>query len=166
MQKYIDYLFNNPTGGKLFLITKVFNNMIPFNRPHGFKFKKVSDQEISIELPYKRVNKNHLGGMHACAIATLGEYCAGVLLLKNLGVEKYRFILANLQVNYHYQGRMKLTGSAKLNSSELETIKNRLLSEDKIVKEVATEIYDSKNNHVATVKSEWQVKSWDKVKTK
>ncbi len=166
MQKYIDILLENPTGAKLKLASFVFAQAIPFNIPHGFSFQKISAEEIKMKMDYIRKNKNHLGGMHACAIATLGEYCAGVLLLKNFGTQKYRYILSDLNIKYHYQGRMDLLGSAKIETTKIEELKQALTNQDTISQEVITEVHDTKANHVATITSTWQLKSWDKVKTK
>ncbi len=166
MQKYVDFLFKNPKGAKLTLISQILAQVIPFNSPHGFRFLEISDQKIKIRLPFIRKNKNHLGGIHACAIATLGEYCAGILLLKNLGTKEYRYILSDLKIKYHYQGRMDLIGEAIIEEEKIQLLRTSLESQDKTTQEVLTEIRDVKNNHVATVFSTWQLKKWDKVHTK
>ena len=66
------------------LLEKALNRGIPFNLPHRFSFLKVTDNETQIKLPFIRKNMNHLRGFHSCAMATLGEYPAGLLILKKL----------------------------------------------------------------------------------
>ncbi|MBL7665957.1 MAG: DUF4442 domain-containing protein [Bacteriovoracaceae bacterium] len=165
MDKILNWLFNKPGKIKLFLITKVFNCFIPFNGPHKFCFMEVADEKMSIRIPYRRVNKNHLGGVHACAIATAGEYAAGILLLKNFGMKEYRYILSELEVKYHYQGRMPVIASCHFSTTEKQKIL-QILKTDKTNIRMQTELHDLKNNHVATVMTNWQIKSWSQVKTK
>ncbi len=166
MQKSLDYFFNKPCRLKTLIFSYLFNQIVPFNAPHGFRFLELSSEKIKGKLPYIRKNKNHLGGMHACVIAALGEICSGVLLLRNLGPKEYRFIMSNLEIEYHFQGRMGLVGSSQISPEDVNMMKNDLLTSEKIQKQLVSEIYDVKNNHIATVKSLWQIKPWNKVKTK
>ena len=139
---------------------------IPFNTPHGFSFKSITETEVQIHAPNFKLNHNHLGGMHACAIATLGEFCAGMTLVKHLGFSRYRFILSELSVKYHLQGRTALTGVAKMSLDRIEKIKKDLETEDKILVEHTTEILNKHGEKVADVKTIWQIKDWKKVQLK
>ncbi len=139
---------------------------IPFNTPHGFSFQKITDTEVEIYAPNFKLNHNHLGGMHACAIATLGEFCAGMTLVKHLGFSRYRFILSELSVKYHLQGRTGLTGVAHLSLERVNQIKLDLETQDKILVEHNTEIKNKHGEKVADVKTIWQIKDWKKVQLK
>ena len=140
--------------------------VIPFNTPHGFSFKKLSDEEVQISLPNFKLNHNHLGGIHACAIATLGEFCAGMTLVKHLGLSRYRFILSELSVKYHLQGRTGLTGVAKMSRERIDEIKQLLTEQEKVLVEHNTEILNRHGEKVADVKTVWQLKDWNKVQLK
>lgn len=139
---------------------------IPFNAPHGFAFKKITAEEVQISLPNFKLNHNHLGGMHACAIATLGEFCAGMTLVKHFGMRDYRYILSELSVKYHLQGRTGLVGTAKLSAERVAEIKQQLVTQDKILVEHNTEIVNRHNEKVADVRTVWQMKDWKKVQLK
>ena len=139
---------------------------IPFNTPHGFSFKSITDTEVVISAPNFKLNHNHLGGMHACAIATLGEFCAGMTLVKHLGFSRYRFILSELSVKYHLQGRTALTGIAQITHERIQQIKLDLETQEKILVEHTTEIKNKHGEKVADVKTIWQIKDWKKVQLK
>ena len=79
--KLIDKLMENPTTLNLMALNKVLTIGIPFNAPHGFKIVELSSDIVRITLPNRKLNHNHIGGIHACAMATVGEYCAGMALL-------------------------------------------------------------------------------------
>ncbi len=139
---------------------------IPFNAPHGFKFTKIASDEVQISLPNFKLNHNHLGGMHACSIATLGEFCAGMTLVKQLGMTRYRLILAELSVKYHLQGRTALRGVARLSNERAQDLKLQLANEEKVLCEHNTEIYNTHNEKIADVRTVWQIKDWQKVQLK
>jgi acyl-coenzyme A thioesterase PaaI-like protein len=162
----IDKLINNPTKTNLMALNKVLMLGIPFNAPHGFKIKEINDDAVLITLPNRKLNHNHLGGVHACAMATVGEYCAGMSLLKSFGISQYRLILSELHVKYTYQGRSDLQGMCSPRQIDKEAVKKVLDSEGKHLQELKTIISDKNGKEVAIVTTTWQLKSWDQVKTK
>jgi acyl-coenzyme A thioesterase PaaI-like protein len=162
----IDKLIANPTKTNLMALNKVMTFGIPFNAPHGFKIRQIDDEAVVITLPNRKLNHNHLGGVHACALATVGEYCAGMSLLRSFGSTKYRLILADLHVKYTYQGRTDLEGSCSTRQIEKESVKSALEKEGKYLQTLVTNIKDKNGKEVAIVTTTWQLKSWDQVKTK
>jgi acyl-coenzyme A thioesterase PaaI-like protein len=164
--KIIDKLIGNPTKTNLMALNKFLTVGIPFNAPHGFKIRELTDEAVIISLPNRKLNHNHLGGIHACAMATVGEYCAGMSLLKCFGISKYRLILSDLHVKYTYQGRSDLEGSCSPTQIDREAVKQVLESEGKHLQKLETLIRDKKGKEVAIVTTTWQLKSWDQVKTK
>lgn len=163
---WIDKLIGKPSTGNLMALNKVLQVGIPFNAPHGFKIKEISEDAVLITLPNRKLNHNHLGGIHACAMATVGEYCAGMSLLKTFGVRKYRLILSELNVKYTYQGRVDCEGFCSPRQIDQAKAESALASEGKYLQKLETLIRDKSGKEVAVVTTVWQLKSWDKVKTK
>jgi acyl-coenzyme A thioesterase PaaI-like protein len=164
--KMIDKLLENPTSLNLVALDKVLRIGIPFNAPHGFKIKKINADEVVIALPNSKLNHNHLGGIHACAMATVGEYCAGMSLLSSFGISKYRLILSELNVKYTYQGRVHLEGVCSPRQIDVEAVRKGLEESGKYLQELKTIIRDLNGKEVAEVTTVWQLKNWEQVKTK
>lgn len=164
--KLIDKLLAKPDAVNLAVLDKILRIGIPFNAPHGLKLKKISSEEIVISLPNRKLNHNHLGGIHACAMATVGEYCAGVSILKSFGISKYRLIMSEMSVKYSYQGRMDLEGVCSPEQINIDEARRELESEGKYFQELKTIIRDLSGKEVAVVTTMWQMKNWDQVKTK
>jgi len=161
----MDKLIKNPTTINLMALNKVLTVGVPFNAPHGFKIKEISEDVVIISLPNRKLNHNHLGGIHACAMATVGEFCAGMSLLKTFGVSQYRLILSDLHVKYTYQGRSDLEGSCSPRQIDQSTVKKILDADGKYLQKLETLIRDKNGKEVATVTTTWQLKAWDQVKT-
>lgn len=164
--KMIDKLLANPTSFNLTALNKILRFGIPFNAPHGFKIKMLNKDAVVISLPNRKLNHNHIGGVHACAMATVGEYCAGMSLLSSFGISKYRLILSELNVKYTYQGRVELEGICSPQQIDVEKAKSALATEGKYLQELKTIIRDLDGKEVAEVTTIWQLKNWEQVKTK
>ena len=151
----------------LWLLNVVQSWMIPFNGPHGFEILEIGDEHIKTSIPYKRRNLNHIKGLHACALATLSEFSTGMLLVGSLDPTKYRIILQNLEMKYHYQGKMSATASFSFSKEDIESkILVPLQNSDSTIIECVIAIHDRKQNHICTGHVHWQIKDWSKVKTK
>ncbi len=151
----------------LFALNIGLNRMIPFQKPHRFKIVEINDFHLKTMVPYKKSNFNHIKGIHACALATLSEFTTGFLLMTKLDPKKYRLIMKNLFMEYHYQAKMKAYGTFTISDEWLnDQVIQPLSTVDKVTIECIIKIHDTAGNHISTGTVNWQIKSWDKVKTK
>jgi len=149
------------------ILNSGLNRLVPFNKPHGFKVVDIGDHHLKTMVPYKKANLNHIKGIHACALATLSEFTTGFLLLTRLDPNKYRLIMQNLNMEYHYQAKMDTFGTFFISEEWLdELIYRPLESTEKVVVDCEVNIHDKEGNHISTGIVKWQIKSWDQVKTK
>ena len=148
------------------LLNWAMDHMVPFNKPHGFRIKEISNYHIRTTIPFKKRNLNHIKGLHATALATLSEYTTGVLLLHALGAKKYRIILQRLDISYHYQGKMAAEANFSFDQQWLEAnIHTPLQHQDSVVVPCEVHIDDLKANRLTSATIYWQLKPWGKVKT-
>jgi len=151
----------------LWKLNFLLKRVIPFNRPHGIKIIDLTANRVEVLLPMNNANLNHLKGLHACGLATAAEFSSGFLLLSRLGIENYRLIMQSLEVEYFYQGKTDARAIYELSDEELEEgIVHPLRSQEKVNFECKVELRDKLGNHLCTVKSNWQIKSWEKVSFK
>lgn len=141
--------------------------MIPFNRPHGFRVTPLPAGGIRVDIPYWRINRNHIKGIHACALATAAEYCSGLALLEKLDAKRYRLIMKTLHMDYHYQAKARAHAVFAPAAEELTAqIKGPLANSEAVLYTAVVELHDVQQNHLATGRITWQVKEWSKVRTK
>lgn len=149
------------------VLNRVLDRMIPFNKPHGFEVVEIGDYSLKTKLPYKRKNFNHIRGLHACALATISEFTTGFLLISKLDPKKYRLIMQRLEMNYHYQGKMDAFAQFSISQQWMEdNIFTPLKSKESVLVPCEIRIHDCEGNHLTTGNVFWQVKDWNKVKTK
>ena len=140
------------------VLDMVLNIAIPFNRWLGMRVQKLSADEVNVTMPFRTLSKNHVGGVHACALALLGEYPAGLLITQNFSAQKYRLILKNLKADYLKQGRTKLT-SKVMRPDHWPEEENGVMDIP-----MQTRIYNNKNEEIAVIETLWQLKRWDLVR--
>lgn len=141
--------------------------MIPFNKPHGFKIIALGDWSVKVAIPYKRKNFNHIKGIHACALATASEYATGLVLLNRLNPKKYRIIMQKMEMQYHFQAKKDTQVVFEIDESWLnENVIQPLTKNESVIINCEVKSYDIDKNHLSTGNIFWQIKPWDKVRTK
>lgn len=151
----------------LLVLNLLLNRVIPFNRPHGFRIAAITGEMVRSAASYRRVNRNHVRGVHACAIATVAEMSAGFLLLSRLDPQRYRLIMGRLEVDYHYQAKEDIVSESFLPDQRLENeIIGPLRDQEAVTIWMQSLVTDRSGNRIAEGRTTWQIKRWDRVRTK
>jgi acyl-coenzyme A thioesterase PaaI-like protein len=149
------------------ILNALLDRMVPFNSPHKFRIMEIGDFHLKTLIPYRRKNLNHIKGLHACALATVSEFTTGFMLLSKLDAKKYRLIMKRLEMEYHYQGKVDAVATFSISEDWLkESIYDPLKEQESVVIPCEVKIFDIQNNHLTTGNVYWQIKDWQKVKTK
>jgi acyl-coenzyme A thioesterase PaaI-like protein len=143
---------------RLTALTQFLNIGIPFNTGLGMKITKLTPEEVQIQSPPKRKRENHVGSSHACFLALLSEYPAGVLIAQKYSFEKYRIIISQLNIEYFKQGRGTLTSTVKGPQIWPELVNGEMFID------MQTEITNEKSERISLCKTKWQIKEWSQVK--
>lgn len=139
---------------------------VPFNAPHGFSVSHLDEYSLHVSLPQRRKNRNHLGSLHACALATAAEMSTGLLLLRHFPFDTYRLIMRSMHMEYYYQGRTSAQAQAELSQAMIDSVaQNPDLDDDGVMVEISSEVFDTEKTLLARGIFEWQLKSWKQVKT-
>jgi acyl-coenzyme A thioesterase PaaI-like protein len=147
LRSLYDRLKTLPQGRRIFdLIAKLY---VPHTARMGFRLESLTGTEIRVSMPDRRSNRNHLSSLHAMALAHLGEFTSGVLLLYAVAPDGYRTILVSYSMEYLAKARGRVTASA--------TFKRPRGSLDKKNVPVTVTIVDGKGVVVARAKAVWRV---------
>lgn len=165
--KQLGVLIQKATHAKtyLWLLNRVMNHAVRFNKPHGFQVVRITQEYVETFAPYHKKNWNHVRGIHACAIATVGELSAGLMLMYHFSPTDYRIILSQIHIDYHYQAKKNIISKAAVTVDEKNKMLESLNTQPKTLCTVISEIRDDDAKHIATVQTQWQIKKWVDVKT-
>lgn len=151
----------------LWILNQVLWRAIPFNSPHNFTITQITDDSVTVKMPYIRKNMNHIRGLHACGLATLCEYACGLQLMNVMGASTYRIIMKDLHMDYRYQGKTDVAVTFSLSKDWVEKeIIEALKTEDAVLKRFELQVMDKNQVHICTAQVNWQIKPWDKVKVR
>ena len=164
--KFLKYAISKAQSGKPWLFGRIMQEVIPFNRPHRISVLEVSAKGCKVFLPDRRRNRNHLGTMHACAIATAAEYVSGLNVVEACDMSDFRLIMSKIVVDYIRRPNGSCIAESSLSKSDLNLINKRLDAEGVAKFSMLSTVTDSKNETVAKATIHWQVKSWEKVHVK
>lgn len=144
-------------GSKAFGV--VAGLFVPHAARMGFRVDHLTKRSIAVTMPDKRANRNHLSSLHAMALAHLGEFTTGLLLLYAVSSDGYRTILVKYEIEYLHKARGPITGRATL---ALPKSKGKAQSKagkslDKKDVKVVAELTDSRGTLVARTTATWRV---------
>lgn len=141
-------------------LDRMMRMALPFNRPHRIRVIGVAEDHVSVRLPDRRSNRNHLGGMHACAIATALEFCSGVPILLAVGLKDYRIIMSRIEVDYLAKPEGDCTARAERNTPEVQGLSGVLRQEGVARIRTGAALYDARGEHCAQALVHWHLKAW------
>lgn len=95
------------------LLSRLFCSQVRFAGTAGIRIQQLSSDEVRMSLANHRRARNHIGGVHAAAMALLAESASGCLVGMNLPDHKLPLI-KTLKVDYLRRARGSLRAIATL----------------------------------------------------
>lgn len=142
------------------------NKLSPFNAHLGAKLLEWTDEKALIFVKKKRGVQNHVKSIHAGAIFTLGETCAGLVIIRNFPFENFRPLMSDVRVTYSKQARGDIWGEAVAAPGVMQNAHEVFNNGEVPVIEMTTNILNDQKEIIAVVITTWQVKPWNMVRTK
>jgi uncharacterized protein (TIGR00369 family) len=99
-----------PLGGPLFHL--VLGWMVPYTGSLGARILEVRPGFAEVELVERRAVRNHLGSIHAIALANLIELAGNIAVAYTLP-DDARFIVRGVQVQYHKKARGRVVATSR-----------------------------------------------------
>lgn len=163
MNRLFAWAWERALAGKPGVLTRVFWRWIPFNGPHRFRIQRLERGAAWVESPDRLRNRNHLRTQHACALATAGEFAAGLALLGAFSPTEYRLIMSRMEVDYTRRAQGRIVAHAGLEAADLATVEAELLAQGRTTYTVVSQLSDAGGEPVARVLTFWQIKSWSQI---
>jgi acyl-coenzyme A thioesterase PaaI-like protein len=149
----------------LWILNKLLLHVIPFNRPHGLKVLHISRTHVDVSLPFRIQNQNHVGGLHACALATCAEYSAGLLLLYNFRPDQHRLLLKRLDITFERQARAGVMARCVIEPNQFALLNEKLTRDGSTFVSLPVEVRDKQDELVCRLQVDWQIKRWEQVRS-
>lgn len=137
-----------PGGDRLFSF--LLGRMVPYSGSVRPRIRQLEAGRCRAGMRERRRVRNHLGSVHATALATLGELVTGLATLTALppGV---RGILTALEVEYEKKARGRLVAECRSDPPGPEA------GDGSVEHRAVGEIRDGDGDRVATVRATWRL---------
>jgi len=96
----------------------IFSQAVPFVSTAGCTFEKLTNKEVVVSIGNKRKARNHIGQIHAAAMALIAETASGFVLAMNMPDDKLNLI-KSLKVNYKKRTKGKMTAVATITDEQV-----------------------------------------------
>lgn len=104
-----------------FLLSRLFGSAIKFAGTAGVHVSGLSPQQAVLKLANRRKVQNHIGGVHAAAMALLGESATGFLLGIHVPDDRIP-LLKSMHLDYVKRATGDLTAVASLSPEQIQQI--------------------------------------------
>lgn len=108
------------------LVTAMFNSQVRFAGTGGLRFTALSVEQAIVVIANRRRVRNHIGGVHAAAMALLAETATGSVFGMNVRSDALP-LLKQMHIDYQRRAQGALTATATLD----EVARARILAEPK-----------------------------------
>jgi len=135
----------SPWPGGRWLFTRLLGRSVPYTDTMGATVTLFEPGRARVELRDRRRVRNHLGSVHAIALANLGELATGLAVLGSLS-PSVRGILTGIEMTYTKKARGRLTAEARCEPGEVTATREQV---------VEARIVDSGGELVASARATW-----------
>ncbi len=149
-----------------FVAINFLSLLSPFNAHLGAKMLEWNDNACRILVKRRRGVRNHVKSIHAGALFTLGETCAGLVIIRNFPFAKFRPLMSDVSANFSKQARGDVVGECHIPPESIARMHEQCSVGEIPFIEVVTNIRNEDQEVIASVKTMWQVKQWDLVRKK
>ena len=122
--------------------------MVPYTGSVGAVVDRYDPGHVVVSLGDRRRVRNHLGSVHAIALANLGELATGLAVIGAMD-ETVRGILTGLEVSYTKKARGRLRAEALVDIPEVGT--------ETVETQVEARITDEDGDLVSVVRADWRL---------
>lgn len=115
-----------PPSIRSFAMSKAFGNVIKYAGHSGIRFEELTSNKCVVSIKNKKKVQNHIGGVHAAAMALLAETATGFVFGMNVPDSKLP-VIKKMDIDYVKRSTGNMRAVAELTDEQIETI----LSADK-----------------------------------
>lgn len=106
------------------LVTRAVGTVIPFVETAGCFIDAYTPTRVAVRLDNREAVQNHLGGLHAAALALLAETASGLVVALNVPPESAP-LLRNMEVAFERYAQQTVQAEATLTEEESDHIQSK-----------------------------------------
>ncbi len=122
--RLVGKIHQSPAFLQSWLLSQLFGRAVKFAGTAGICIRQLNfHQAVLVQNNFRKV-QNHIGSVHAAAMALLGESASGFLVGMHVPDDRLP-LLKSMQLNYVKRATGKLTAVASLSDEQIEQIRSQ-----------------------------------------
>ncbi len=104
-------------------MSKAFGNVIKYAGHSGIRFEELTNTTCVVSIRNKKKVQNHIGGVHAAAMALLAETATGFVFGMNVPDDKLP-VIKNMDIDYVKRSTGDMRAKATLTQEQIDLIQS------------------------------------------
>ena len=150
-----------PKGIRSTLWSKAFGRIVPMVGSANIRYLEVSHAKVVVKIENHRAMQNHIGQVHACAMALIAETATGFVVAMNVP-DTSIVLIKSLHMDYKRPSKGDMKAVATLTAEQIKEIETT----DKGETTVAVTITDEAGQEPVKGEMVWAWVSKDRLKNK
>lgn len=150
LNKVMNNIARLPKGWQPFVRSKLIGKIIPFAGTAGCSIQTLTNNECVVVLKNRKKVGNHIGTLHAAAMALVAESATGFVTGMNVPDSRV-VVIRSMELTYLKRTNGDLTAKATLSDEDVR----RLTTEEKGDITVPVKMTDEDGNETVTAKMVW-----------
>ncbi len=110
-----------PAFARKTVMSKLFGGAIKYAGHSGIRFEKLTKNECTVSIKNKKKVQNHIGGVHAVAMALLAETSTGFVVGMNVPNSSLP-VIKTMKIDYVKRSSGDMQATAKLTDEQIKQI--------------------------------------------
>lgn len=112
-----------PQGMRTALLSKTFGRVVPMVGSAKIRYQEISASKVVVSMPNHKAMQNHIGQIHACAMALLAETATGFVTAMNVP-DSAVVLIKSLKVDFKRPTKGAMTAVATLTPEQQELMQS------------------------------------------
>jgi acyl-coenzyme A thioesterase PaaI-like protein len=122
LSRIVDRLGIVPGPLRRAALTLVVRRTVPFTDAAGLRVEELARERVTVVVANRRRTRNHIGTLHAAAMALAAETCSGFVVGMNVP-DSRTLVIKSLKVEFQKRCKGALRATATLTPEQLELVR-------------------------------------------
>jgi acyl-coenzyme A thioesterase PaaI-like protein len=124
LNRMIAALYRLPAPARRHAMSLLLGRIVPFVGTASMTVEQMTDSKVSVRIPNRRKNRNHIGQVHAAAMALAAETATGFVVGMNVPDSRL-LLIKSLKVDFKKRSRGDMLAVATLTEAQQEEIRTK-----------------------------------------